>query len=90
MFIAAPRRTEFVADDPVRTARRIDDTTIHLFQVVHEAGDFPRDWVVIDIDEASLTLATLDFDERRTLSDDAFLSGDFTPLTAGNVPIWGY
>lgn len=79
-----------MADDPVRTAKRIDDRTIHLFQVIHEAGDFPRDWVVIGIDEASLTLATLDFEERRTLSDDAFLSGDFTPVTAGNVPIWGY
>jgi hypothetical protein len=79
-----------VADDRVMTQRRIDDETVHLYQVVHEAGDFPRDWVVIELDDESITLATLDFDEKRMLDDAEFVDGSFTLLTQGGVPVWGY
>lgn len=64
--------------------------TVHLFQVVHEAGDFPRDWVVIGLDEDAITMATRNFEEKRTLPDAEFIDGPFTPLTAGEVPVWGY
>lgn len=79
-----------MVDDRVTTQRRLGDDTVHLYQVVHEAGDFPRDWVVIALDDGSITLATLDFDEKRTLDDAEFVDGPFTPLTQGDVPVWGY
>ena len=79
-----------MADDRIMTQRRLGDDTVHLYQVVHEAGDFPRDWVVIALDGGSITLATLDFDEKRTLDDAEFVDGPFTPLTEGGVPVWGY
>ncbi len=79
-----------VADDQVLTQRTVGETTVHLYQVIHEAGRFPRDWVVIDLGEDTVTIATLDFEERRTLTDAEFSNGAFTPLTEGGVPVWGY
>ena len=79
-----------MAADPVRTEITIDDTALHLFQVVHEGGDFPRDWVIVSLDTETVTLATLDFDEHRTVGHAEFVKGDFTPLVAGEVPVWGY
>lgn len=72
---------------PVTTTRRLDGITIHLHQVVRDAGG--RDWIVVGLDD-SIVLGANAFDWTRTLSPDEFLGQNYTPVYAGAVPVWGY
>ena len=61
-----------------------------------EAGDV-EEWIVVGLEraegdgaEAEVRLADPDFEWTRTVSVEAIRSGEFEPLVADGVPVWGY
>ena len=64
--VAVPERVETVA--------RAGDRRIHRFQVVRERLDdeSTREWVVVDVGEDAVRLASLDFEWTTTAALDAF------------------
>jgi len=81
-----------MAPRPVRTSLSLDDTRVHLFQVVRErrGGDGHEDWIVVGFVDDDVELASVGFDWSRTVSGSSLVDGSFEPLTAAGVPVWGY
>ena len=76
----------------VETVARVGDRLVHRFQAVRErrADGTTREWVVVDIEREAVQLATPDFEWTRSVRREAFAAEGFEPLTAGDVPVWGY
>lgn len=81
-----------VVTERVETVVHVDGRRVHRFQVVRERRPDGRveDWVVVGFADGTVDLADLDFEWTRTAPYEAFLAGDFEPLSAGGVPVWGY
>ena len=54
-------------------------------------GSRGGEWIVVGFDDGgeSVRLADSDFERTRSVPADAFRSGQFEPLVAGEVPVWG-
>lgn len=76
-----------MAPRPVRTSRRVGDTTLHLHQVVRDAAGW--DWIIISLED-DVGLLSVDLAHNRTVSVEEFAARDFTPVFANDVPVWGY
>lgn len=55
-----------------------------------EAGRVAEEWIVVGFEDDEVELADLEFDRSRSVPKKAFRSGQFEPLSAGGVPVWGY
>lgn len=81
------------AEDVVATAT-YDGETFHLFQAVQIRprpipGDWPRRWMVVDLDEG-VTVATTDFSETRHYEPGSEEFDNLTPVTENGTPVYGY
>lgn len=92
-----PRDQRRAVHRRVETVARFDGRRVHRFQVVRERredgpGADDEEWIVVGFDEGGdeVRLADRDFEWTRTAPRSAFASGRFEPLTAGDVPVWGY
>ncbi len=76
----------------VRTSLPVGETRVHRFQVVreHREDGSHEDWIVVGFAPAGVELASVGFDWTRTAPVAAFEDGTHEPLTAGDVPVWGY
>ena len=76
---------------PVRATLPVGETRVHRFQVVREHRDGGHeDWIVVDFTPDGLELASVGFDWHRTVPLTAVEDGRLEPLSAGEVPVWGY